>query len=240
MKHPFRFSILPFLAMGAGGLGLCLRFWLFSATDEKGLLPAAHPALPMLYILTALTLGILFLATEKRDYAPFSPQLLVWWDGLGNLLGGICLILPVVTGLNIGKTTMVLLCSASCILGSVALILTGIWAMRKQRPPYWYFVLVTVAFMLVTVARCRAWGAEPQVQVYFFPLMAAIFAILTAYYRTVCAAGQNKLRLLAFFSQGCLFFSCLSLNDPYWPMHLGLLCWASAQLIPCYRRKRVA
>ena len=44
MKHPFRFSILPYFTLGAGGIGLILRLWLFSATDAKGLLPASHPA----------------------------------------------------------------------------------------------------------------------------------------------------------------------------------------------------
>ena len=65
MKHPFRSHILPFFTMGAGGLGFALRLWLFSATDEKGLLPAGHFADSALFILTALTLGILFLATRE-------------------------------------------------------------------------------------------------------------------------------------------------------------------------------
>lgn len=240
MKHPFRFSILPFFTMGAGGLGLCLRLWLFSATDEKGLLPTSHPALPMLYILTALTLAVLFLSTQERTVPPFSRKALMLWDGLGNLLGGICLLLLAITDLGAGKTAMVWLCTASCILGGAALILTGIWALSQKRPPYWYFVMVTAALMLVTVAQCRGWGAEPQVQVYFFPLMAAIFAILSAYYRTMQAAGKADYRLLAFFSQSCLFFSCVSLNSQNWPIYLGLLCWASAQLIPCFRRKKGA
>lgn len=239
MKHPFRFSILPFFTMGAGGLGLCLRFWLFAATDEKGLLPASHPAIPLLYILTALTLGILFLATRERTPAPFPRHILRLWDGLGNLLGGICLISMTMI-LDMGGAAMAWLCVTGCVLGGLALLLTGIWAIFKKRPPYWYFVLVTAALMLVTVTQCRTWGAEPQVQVYFFPLMAAIFAILAAYYRTVLAAGQAKHRLLAFFSQGCLFFSCVSLNDQHWPIYLGLLCWASAQLRPCFPRKKEA
>ena len=65
MKHPFRSHILPLFTMGAGGLGFALRLWLFSATDEKGLLPAGHWADAALYLLTALVLGILFLATRQ-------------------------------------------------------------------------------------------------------------------------------------------------------------------------------
>ena len=42
MKHPFRSHILPFFTMGAGGLGLVLRLYLFSNMDENKLLPAGH------------------------------------------------------------------------------------------------------------------------------------------------------------------------------------------------------
>ena len=68
MKHPFRSHILPFFTMGAGGLGLVLRLYLFSNMDENKLLPAGHWADTSLYILSALALGVLFLAT--RELAP--------------------------------------------------------------------------------------------------------------------------------------------------------------------------
>ena len=89
MKNPFRFSILPYFTMGAGGLGLALRVWLFSATDEKSLLPAGHPADAALYILTALVLGILFLAARNREHtAKGIPVVLGIY---AHLIAGICL-----------------------------------------------------------------------------------------------------------------------------------------------------
>ena len=71
MKHPFRFSILPYFTMGAGGIGLCLRLRLYSAIDEKGLLPFRHPADILLYVLSALTIGVLFLATRELCHTPY-------------------------------------------------------------------------------------------------------------------------------------------------------------------------
>ena len=64
MKHPFRSHILPFFTVGAGGLGFALRLWLYAGIDEKGLLPVGHPADYLLFLLSALTIGILFLATR--------------------------------------------------------------------------------------------------------------------------------------------------------------------------------
>jgi len=93
MKNPFRFSILPFFTMGAGGLGLALRLWLFSATDEKGLLPAGHAADYALYILTALTLGILFLATRELKPRRISKAFFRLSGTIAHLLGGLGLII---------------------------------------------------------------------------------------------------------------------------------------------------
>jgi len=63
--------------------------------------------------------------------------------------------------------------------------------------------------------------------------MALLFTILTAYHRAALTAGQGKPGLLAFFSQGALFFCCLCLNADHWILYLGLAFWAAVQLIPC-------
>lgn len=233
MKNPFRFSILPYFTLGAGALGLCLRFWLFSATDEKGLLPFFHIADPLLYILTALTLGVLFLSCRQRCGSPFRPGFMRLWALAGDILGGVCLLAAVVCNLRGGAIGTI-----GCLLSALAMLTAALWRLMKKAAPYWLFTILTAALMLCIIAQCREWGAEPQLQAYFFPLMAAVFAILAAYHRTLLAAGQKKQRLLAFFSQGCLFFSFLSLNTSQWPLYLGLLCWSSALILPCYRKKK--
>ena len=234
MKHPFRFSLLPCLTLGAGAVGLCLRLWLFSATDAKGLLPHFHVADPLLYLLTALTLAGIFLACRQRSASPLRPGLLRLWCLLGDALGGLCLLLAIV--LNRCGSTMV--GSVGCLLCALAMLLTALWRLGRKAIPYWLFALLTAALMLCTISQCRDWGTEPQLQAYFFPLMASVFAILAAYQRTLMAAGQRRARSLAFFSQSCLYFSILSLNTHQWPLYLGLLFWSSALIIPCYRTKK--
>ena len=234
MKNPFRFSFLPYATLGAGVLGLCLRFWLFAATDEKGLLPHFHIAEPLLYILTALILGFLFLACRQRCTPPLRPELLRLWAVLGDGLGCLGLLLAVALRVCGSAGTGI----AGCLLCALAMLACALLRLCKKAVPYWLHAILTAALMLCAVAQCRGWGAEPQLQVYFFPLMASVFAILSAYHRTLLAAGQRKARRLAFFSQGCVFFSFLSLNVSQWPIYLGLLCWSCSQLIPCYRRKK--
>ena len=231
MKHPFRFSILPYFTLGAGGIGLILRLWLFSATDAKGLLPASHPADTLLYILTALVLAVLFLACREPGTAPFHRRFRQIGETVGNLIASVCLILYVFLGHGI------LLSAIACLIGGIALLFSAFLAWNRKSLPYWVIAVLTVALMVITVTKCRAWGAIPQLQHYIFPLLACVFLILTAYHRTTLAAKQGKRRHVAFFSQGALFFCLLSLNsDPI--LCFGMACWAAAQLFPCYHTKK--
>lgn len=231
MKHPFRFSILPYFTMGAGGIGLCLRLWLYSATDEKGLLPARHPADTLLYILTALAIGILFLATRELCHTPYRRSFRRIAETAGNLLGAISFLLHML--LRKQGTLVCIVCFA----GMFLLLLAAFFSYKKKALPYQLGVALTVVLMVFTVTQCRTWGSIPQTQHYVFPLLASIFLIFTAYHRTKLAAKQNKRTNLAFFSQCALFLCCLSLNtNP--TLYFGMACWAAVQLFSCYTLKK--
>ena len=231
MKHPFRFSILPYFTMGAGGIGLCLRLWLYSAIDEKGLLPFRHPADILLYVLSALTIGVLFLATRELCHTPYRRSFRRIAETAGNLLGAISLLLYAL----LNKQGV--LVNIVCCIGMFLLLLAALFSLKKKVMPYQLGVAITVVLMVFTVTQCRAWGAIPQIQHYVFPLLASVFLILTAYHRTKLLAKQNTRTNLAFFSQCALFLCCLSLNtNPI--LYFGMACWAAVQLFSCYQPKK--
>lgn len=238
MKHPFHSRILPLFTMGAGGLGLALRIWLFSAKDGKGLLPAGHPAGFALYLLTAVTLGILFLATRELQPRRISRKFLRLSGACAYLLGGLGLILTALWVLPGSSIRLAGVATVVSLIGGLSMFYMAVLKYFRKRLPYWLPAILTVVLMLDTVAQCQAWGTMPQLQTYFFPLMASVFLILTAYHKTTFAARQGKPRLLAFFSQSALFFCCLSLNTPQWPLYLGMLFWAAVQLYPCLLVKK--
>jgi hypothetical protein len=238
MKHPFRSSILPFFTMGAGGLGLALRTLLFSKMDENSLLPADHWTGTALYILTALTLGILFLAT--RDLTPRRIGLrFVRFSGtLAYLLGGISLILTALLKLSATHARLAWLAVAASLAGGIAMLFMAALKVSRKRLPYWLPAILTVVLMLDAVTQCQVWGAVPQLQIYFFPLLASIFLVLTAYHKTVLVAKETSPNHLAFCSQCALFFCCLSLNASQWPLYLGMMLWAAVQIYPCILTKK--
>lgn len=238
MKHPSRSNLLPLFPALAGVLGLILRIWLFSTIDEKGLLPAKHIADTLLYILTAVTLGILFLATrDLRSIRNGSARLT---SILGCILGSAGLLFTGLLYLSNTAAQFSAIAAAACIAGSITLLAMAILMFLRKDISYGFGAILTVCLILYTVTNCKSWGTVSQLQEYFFPLMAAIFLILSAYHFTLLSASQGKPQQLAFFSQGALFFCCVCLNTVQWPLYLGMLCWAAVQLYLCIPAQKEA
>lgn len=238
MKHLFSSRILPLFAMGAGGLGLALRFWLYSGMDEKGLLPANHPADYALFLLSAVTIVILYLATRKLMPRKVSRQFLRISGTVAYGVAGLCLILSAILNLSGSMVRLAWVAVAAALLGGLILLMMAAMRFFRKRPPYWVSAIITVVLMLNTVAQCQVWGAEPQLQEYFFPLLASIFLVLSAYEKTRFVAKQGNAKKLAFFSQCALFFCCVSLNTAHWLLYFGMMLWAAVQFYPCIFTKK--
>ena len=234
MKHPFRSHILPLFPAAAGVVGLLLRLWLFSAIDEKGLLPARHFADSALYILTALTLAILFLASRKLEHRAVPKQLPGAAAVLGCLLGALALLITGLTPADHGVRFSGLSAYA-CLTGGLILTAMAVLKLFRKKIPFVFPAVLTVSLMLDTIAQCQIWGSASQLQEYFFPLMAAVFLMLSAYHITMRAAGAGKPALLIFFTQSALFFCCTCLNTDRWLLYLGLLFWVAAPIYSCVK-----
>lgn len=240
MKHPFSAKILPYFTLITGVIGFRLRAWLFSAMDEKRLLPANHPADICLFLLTAVVLGVLFLSTRKpvvRAVSPGKMRSYHIFSAFCYVLGSLGLI---VTALSVSTAKLALVATLASLAGGIAMILMVPLKLLGKQLPYGLPAILTLVLMVNTVAQCQVWGAIPQLSVYFFPLLASVFLILTAYHKTLLTAGKGKPALLAFFSQGALFFCFVSLCSDQWPLYFGMLFWAAAQLYPVIFTKKEA
>lgn len=237
MKQFIRNHILPLFPLATGLVGLLLRVWLFSTIDEKGLLPAKHFADTALYILTAITLAGVFLLSRNQKPKPVCKGFSRLSAVLGCLLGGIGMLL---TGLRYQNVRFSGIAVVACIAGGLMLLAMAMLKYFKKKIPFGFPAVLTVAFMLDTVAQCQIWGAVSQLQEYFFPLMAAVFLILSAYHTTLYAAGTGKPKLLVFFTQSAIFFCCTCLNTNRWLLYLGLLFWVATIRSPVTPKQKEA
>lgn len=238
MKHLFHSRILPWFTLCAGVLGSVLQHRLFSLSDEKGLLPAGHPAGYALLALTAAVLAVVYLCTRKLTPRRFRGRFLYLLEACGHLLGGLGLFATAAWILPQSTVRLAFPAMVASFAGSLLLFSMAVFRFFRKRPPYWLAALLTAVLMVDTVAQCQAWGTVPQVLTYFFPLMAAVSLILSAYHQTARLAGRGNPGNLAFFSQSALFFCCLSLRSSQWPLYLGMLFWAAVQLCPCVCAKK--
>lgn len=216
MRFPFNPRILPRLSLLFGGVGLALRIWLFATgVDEKGLLETGHLANILTFILTAVCL--LFLATSVQPlnvvtkYAklfPASPRgaLGAILGGVGFLYGAIFMHLPWNNALPVILLFLGLLAAA-------AQAGTAFCRYKGLRPNFLLPCIITLYMMLHTVNLCRSWGSVPQVQQYFFPLMANVFLLLTCYQHSLLNLQKGSRRQFLFYSQSALFFCLMSSTE---------------------------
>ena len=232
MKNPVRPKILPWFTMGAGGIGLALRIWLYDCRDEKGLLPAAHPSITLLFILTALTMGVLFLCARRISpdcaYSDcFPPSVRGAVGGTAAALGiALFSVTEALSGID-GFTWVTLPVG---LLAAAALCFCAVYRFKGTRPSFYLYCVVAIYLMLHAVSQCRAWGAEPQLHSYCFQLLASIFLMLAGYHRCALSIDKGNYRWFLFTSQAALFFCCVSLNTENSLFYMTLAIWMAADL----------
>ena len=209
MKKTYQPGLFSWFAIFTGAVGFSLRCWLFSAADANGLLPENHLAGILTFLLLALTLFVCGMGIKKavpsEDYTNLFPgsRFAVIGTVLGALGMGCSAFTLKTTGLLIFLVPMFGMMAAA------ALFVTAPYRLRCIRPHGFLHGTVTLFLIVRTIASCRSWGAEPQLQLYFFEMLASLFLLIASYHRTELDMGIGDYRRYAFFSQAALFCCCL-------------------------------
>lgn len=219
---------LPWIILAAGFSGLGLRLWLFACMDTKGLLPGTHPAGTLCFVLSALAVAAAFLCA--RSLRPLSNHAHLFpisiFRSIGCFAGAAGLLYAAVTEFFSANGSLSLITAFLGLLAAGSLGIVGIFRLKGLRPSFLFHSVVTVFLMLYTVCQCRHWSSEPQLQVFFFPLLGSVMLMLTGYYHAVLDLQKNSRRWFVFCSQSALFFCLLSLNAQNWPFYLCMALWA--------------
>ena len=160
--------ILPWFTLAAGGLGLILRIWLLTGgVDEKGLLVTGHPANILTFILTAVTMAVLFLCVRPLggapDYNHLFPLCLPAVIGNGVAAAGIAVI--AIRQLMGSADTFSLVSGIIGLIAACSLAYLGWCRLKRLRPSFVFHAAVTGYLMLYTISQYRGWGSESQISV---------------------------------------------------------------------------
>lgn len=234
MKKILKPAILPLFTPIAGIIGFILRLWLFAGgTDEKGLLTPNHPAGILCFVLTAIVLAVVALCAFRLEpvdsYKKLFPAHAL--AGIGCFVAAAGILYVDIRDLLSKSDTITIITLVLGLIAAACLVVLGLCRFKGNRPSFWLHSAVTVYFMLHLVSQYRLWSSEPQLQVYFFPLMASVFLMLTAYQRTVLDAEKNSSRrFFVFCHQIALFFCMLSWQGQNLPFYLTMSLWLVTNL----------
>lgn len=209
MKKTFQPGLFSWFAIFTGAVGFSLRCWLFSAVEPNGLLPENHIAGILTFLLLAMTLFACYMGVKKavpsKNFARLFPG--SRFAATGTVLGAIGIGVSAFTL----KTTgfLIFLVPILGMLAAAALLVSASCRLRCARPDGFLHGIVTLFLIVRTIACCRSWGAEPQLQLYFFEMLASLFLLIASYHRTELDMGMGDYRRYAFFSQAALFCCCL-------------------------------
>lgn len=225
MNRFSKVGLFPWFPLFTGIVGFALQYWQFSLVDAKGLLPESHISGTLSVILLALVVGICWIGVQNlaptKEYCQLFPASRVAF--VGGLLAA--------TGMGCAAFTVSATGFLQYLVPACGLLSAGVLAIiachrfQGQQPNSLLHSVVAVYLIFRTMAACRIWSAEPQWQMYFFDLLAALFLLLACYYRAALDLQAGNSRLYIFFGQAALFCCCLCLPGKDWLFYLSAGIW---------------
>ena len=228
MKKILKPTILPIFTLCASALGLLLRIWLMgTGIDKKGLLIQHHPAGVAVFILTALVMAVLFLCTHKLGaigrYTSLFPNNKL--ESVGSLIAALGILYVNARDLTLRRDSITTMCLVLGILAAVSLVVVALLRFRKRRPACYFHGIVTLYLMAHLVSQYRLWSAEPQLQLYFFPLLASVFLMLATYHLAVLNTRKDSRTWYLLCNQSALFFCLISVFSENVLFYLTMSVW---------------
>ena len=217
MKITVKPNTLKYLVLGAGALGMLLRFLLYATgTDDQGLLSRSHFAHYLVWILTAVTLAGLFLFSRSitgpdlyRDCFPTSTP-----AGIGCILAAVGILITTITESTAESGSAELVCTVFGFAAALILLFLGVCRLCGLEPSFLCEAVLCVYFAIRMVSQYRHWSSDPQLMDYCFHLCACVGLMLSTYHHAAFGVGMGRHRSLWFFSLATVYLCCMTLAGP--------------------------
>lgn len=213
MKKYLKTQNLPWFVLGAGVLGLILRFWLVSTENEDGFVTRNHISAILVVVLTLSVAVVVFLGTRSLQQA--SKYRFNFPASVPGALG------TLVAALGVGSTSVVELVIAADVLHVITAILGLVTVValvfltdcrwKGLHPSTLFHVAICAYLMLRLICMWRQWGSHAELQDFCYQLLATVCLMLSAYHRATFDANFGKRHSYAFFSLMSVYFCILSL-----------------------------
>lgn len=233
MKKLLKPAMLPWFVLVTGSIGVMLRFWLLSSTDDKGFLKTGHFSGILLWIFAAITAGVVIYGclpvVEANKYTFNFPASLPGAVGEGVL--GIGILVAGILTLSGSSGFLAVATAIVAFLSVPLLVLCSLYRWKGVKPLFLLHGIVCLFWVLRLISLYRDWSPEPQLQHYIFQLLANIFMMLSCYQRTAFDTGSGNRRAHAITHLAAIFFCCLSIvGSRDWYLYIACVLWAITDL----------
>ena len=233
MKQILNPKHLPWITLNAGGLGLIMRFWLYTTADDKGFVTRWHISAILMYLVMAVYLVLLIAATRSltqgskyRFNFPASPV-----GGIGALAAAVAFGITSGMDLFTAEDLFSRLTAIFGLLSMLALVFVGHARWKGRHPSTLFHVVICAWLVMRLFYMYRLWSSDPQLQDFCFQILALVCMMLAVYHRATFDANFGKRHSYVFFSLAAVFFCCLSLAGPENILfYLGAGCWLITDL----------
>lgn len=204
MKKILRFADMVVLVCAT--FGMLLQLWIvWGGTDDKGLYPAMHPGWVLSWVLSLITLALIWIVTRQvganQSYeANFPPSAV---GALGCLAGAIAVFYSGWQQLTYGLLWLDTLCGILALLGGVGLLIVAFCRFTGKQPLFFPFMVLCAYFALHVFSLGRDVGGEPEMVRYLFRFLATIVLIPATYQFWGFSVGLGN-------RQTCLFWCLLA------------------------------
>lgn len=227
MKKTIYPASLPMLTLGAGILGMLLRFWLMASVTEENLLKQGHPASVLVGILSLTVVVFLFLNTRRfkgqgKYRINFPPSLPA---ALCCVFAGTLLFLRGMTLLLDNQSALYTAAGISCVVAAPCMVITGINRRKGQRSTFLLHVVVCLCFAFQLMFHYQSWTGSPVLQFHFYRLLSTTGLMLTFYHRAEFDARIGNRRRYAFANLCTMFFCLLAIPEGDSLFYLSMAAW---------------
>ena len=217
---------------------LFARFWLFSSgEDPKSLLLATHPGNILTWILTGLVGALLvFCLLQKPAKLQFKANAI---SGVGSALCAVAMALISWQVLTANSSVLSLVTGIMAGIAAVCCVAQTALRFLHKRPPLLIQLPMLLTLILFFLHNFQLWGAEPEIQRYFFSLISHAGLMLACYYRIAAACKMGSPTAYLVFSCAGIFCGLAAIPDqPFgWVYALLALGFLAENLSALPRRK---
>ena len=225
---------LALLGSGLAGLGL-YRLLYAIGLDGRGLLKSGHFAWVLLCVVS-IAAGVLILSNTLRIRGVGGRPMHSIPAALACVAAALATLAAELNNLTAG----LLFYSIPAALAGVAFLIVAVCRLRGRRPNFLLHVVICIHFALQLLKLYQTSSIDPQIQDYFFQLLACIFLTVTAYQLASYDLGRGQRRWLYLSALSAGYLCLVSLGSSPTGIYLAGAAWAFTAIPSPRRRKQQA